>query len=332
MQTDVLIVAVDGVSDSSLALAIDIPGAANRILVNLLRRPPRFRIRVLSPEGHEVRTGSGARRSVDGALARARIGEKSLVVMPGVGLSNPDHVATILGRSDVGVAMRFLERAERRGAMLAAACSATFVLAETGLLDGHRATTAWWLAPTFRVRYPRVRLEPERILVASHRRITAAASLAQAELMLSEVSRLAGPKLASLVSRYLLFDGLPTQARFMVARHLGQGDSLMVKAEDWVRRHLDRQLRIEDLAQALGVGSRTLARRMEQATGGSPNKFVQRVRVEAAVALLETSGESFEEVSRKVGYADPAALRRLIRRETGRSPRELRAKTTRQND
>src|SRR5262249_37850271 len=153
--------------------------------------------------------------------------------------------------------LRVLERGVKRGAVVGASCSATFVMAEAGLLDGREATTSWWLAPAFRDRYPRVRLEAERGLVVSGKRVTAGAALAQAELMLSQVARIAGPDLAAMASRYLLIGGLATQARFMVARHLGQGDPLLRAAEEWVRRQLDRQTRIGEMARALGTSGRT---------------------------------------------------------------------------
>jgi len=87
-----------------------------------------------------------------------------------------------------------------------------------------------------------------------------------------------------------------------------------------------RPLRIPAVARAAGTSPRTLARKLARATGLSPLRFVQRLRAEHAVHLLETTDAPFDEVARQVGYAEPAALRRVLRREIGQTARNIRAR------
>lgn len=101
------------------------------------------------------------------------------------------------------------------GAMLAAPCASTFLLADTGLLDGRRATTTWWLAPLFRRRYPKVELVTDQIVVADWPIATGGAAMAQMDLMLAIVGRFAGPSLAKRCANYLLLDERHSQAPFM---------------------------------------------------------------------------------------------------------------------
>jgi hypothetical protein len=70
----------------------------------------------------------------------------------------------------------------RTGAAAAGACIGTFVLAEPGLLDNHDATTTWWLAPLFRQRDPRVRLDESRMIVKSGKLVTAGVALSHMDL------------------------------------------------------------------------------------------------------------------------------------------------------
>jgi transcriptional regulator GlxA family with amidase domain len=91
-----------------------------------------------------------------------------------------------------------------------------------------------------------------------------------------------------------------------------------------VRANIERDFTMDELASAAGLSPRTFARRLASVCCLSPVRFAQRLRIEAAERLLETTRLSVDEVARRVGYAEPSTLRRLIRREARRSPAELR--------
>src|SRR5262249_14165020 len=218
----------------------------------------------------------------------------------------------------------FVRRANGANATVAASCTSTFVLAESGLLDGREATTTWWLAPLFQERYPRVSLSASRTVVASGRLLTAGASFAHADLVLALIARAAGPSLAHLVARYLLVETRPSQARFMLVEHLRGGEPGLEKLEEFVAANLARPIDLADLARVAGVSSRTLARLVHRVLGTTPMRFVQRIRAEHAVRLLQTTSASIDVIADQVGYREPGALRRVLRREMGVSPRDLR--------
>lgn len=94
-----------------------------------------------------------------------------------------------------------------------------------------------------------------------------------------------------------------------------------------VQDHLSPRRRafiaVDDLAAVAGLSPRTFARRVERAVGLSPVRFLQRLRVERAVELLETTKLPLEEIARQVGYAEPSTLRRLIQRDGIGGPRRL---------
>jgi transcriptional regulator GlxA family with amidase domain len=217
-----------------------------------------------------------------------------------------------------------LRRAHGRGVMLAASCASTFLLAETGLLDGRRATTTWWFAPLFRQRYPAVELLTEQMVVADWPIATGGAAMAQMDLMLAVVSRFAGPSLAKACANYLLLDGRRSQAPFMAITYLASQDPRIAKAEKWVRDNIARDFAIEELAEAVALTPRTFARRVSATCGVTPIQFVQRIRLETARLLLETTRLPVDEIARRVGYAEPSTLRRLIRRDTKHPPGHFR--------
>jgi transcriptional regulator GlxA family with amidase domain len=217
-----------------------------------------------------------------------------------------------------------LVEAFESGAALAASCASTFLLAEAGLLDGRRATTTWWLAPAFHRRYPHVELLTDQIVVADWPIATGGAAMAQMDLMLAVVSRFAGPRMAKACANYLLLDERRSQAPFMAVAYLAGQDPKMAKAESWVRAHIARDFGMDELAAAVALAPRTFARRVAATCGITPIQFVQRIRVETARYLLETTRLSVDEIARKVGYAEPSTLRRLIRRDTRHSPGHFR--------
>jgi AraC-like DNA-binding protein len=95
-------------------------------------------------------------------------------------------------------------------------------------------------------------------------------------------------------------------------------------AEQWIDRHLGEPLSVRALSRQLGLSEKTLARRVQAATGQSPIRLIQRRRLMMATHLIETTKMPIEAVAEQVGYRDSTTLRRLMRRELGASPSSLR--------
>jgi len=319
----------DGVAESSLGVGIDIVGSATRLVSSGLAEAPQaarlLRQRVVSLDGQPVRSGAGRAIAVDGALSLRGMGTADVLVVPGWFSATPATIERLFAQDDIGRAAMALRRAAEKGTMLAASCSATFLLAAAGVLDGQHATTTWWLAPAFARRFPAVSLDVDRMVVDAGRVLTAGSAFAHADLMLAVIARIASPSLAQLVARYLVLDHRPSQARYMVMEHLRVSDPVLQKAERFITDNLERQITLDELARAAAVSPRTLARRVHAGLGMTPNELVQRLRVSHAAHLLETSNASVEAIAAHVGYADPAAFRRVFRRFAGESPRGRRA-------
>ena len=303
----VAILEIEGCMASSAAITHDVMATANRI--STAKRVPPFKVTT-------VRCGS--RRS------DTNLRGVELIIVPGLGTASADELERKLKSPACRRAGDMLARTFERGAVLAASCASTFLLAETGLLDGRRATTTWWFAPLFRQRYPAVELLSEQMVVADWPIATAGAAMAQMDLMLAVVSRFAAPSLAKACANYLLLDERRSQAPFMAITYLAGQDPRIAKAEKWVRDNIARDFAIEELAEAVALAPRTFARRIAATCGVSPIQFVQRIRLETARFLLETTRLPVDEIARRVGYAEPSTLRRLIRRDTKHSPGHFR--------
>ena len=313
------ILALDGAFDTGLSVIRDTFATANE-LAQLERTPTRlFDVQVVGV-GREVRTALGATVPVT-ALERA--GRADWMVVPALGFKQPEPLRQALNRRDVKQATEALRAGSDQGCGVAAACIGTFVLAESGLLDGHVATTTWWLAPLFRQRYPSVELDPSRMVVRSGRMLTAGAALSHMDLALALV-REASPDIAVMVARYLVVDNRPSQSAYAIAEHLSRSDPVVQAFERWARRRLREGITLDEASSALSVSKRTLARRTLDVLGKSPLAFFQDLRVEHAVHLLRTTSMSVERVAEAVGYVDPGSLSSLLRRRLGTTVRTLR--------
>ncbi len=315
---------LDGVADSSLGVGLDIVASAARLVESGVAKVPEgerpLRQRVVSIDGEPVRSGTGRSHTVDGALSMRAVGPGDVLVVPGVFGATGRSMAHFVARDDVKAASGMLAKAAARGAMVVASCSATFVLAASGALDGRRATTTWWLANAFRKHFPAVTLDADRMVVEDGAVLTAGSALAHADVMLAALARRCGPDTARLVMRYLVLDERESQARYMVTEHLRVSDESIVRVERFIAQNLGRQLSLDELAHAAALSPRTLARRLHAALGMTPHALVQRMRVARATHLLDTTRESVESIAARVGYADAAAFRRVFRRYAGQAP------------
>jgi transcriptional regulator GlxA family with amidase domain len=319
---------LDGVADSALGVALDVVATAAHFTQSGRAPLPHggkaLLQRVVSLDGEPVRSSAGRSVAVDGAFSPRALREGDVVLLPGVFSAGARTVEKLLAREDARRAAELLAKAASKDVTLAASCSATFVLAASGVLDGRSATTSWWLAPEFAQRFPKVSLSAERMVVDEGSIITAGAALAHVDLTLTIVARMVGPSLPHLVTRYLVLDERSSQARYMVHEHLRASDPAVLAIERFVAENVERQLSLEELARAAKVSSRTLARRVRTSLGMTPLEFVHRLRVRRAIHLLETTRYAIEDIAARVGYADAAAFRRVFRRYTGESPRQLR--------
>jgi transcriptional regulator GlxA family with amidase domain len=323
----------NGVADGPMGIGLEIAQAAARVVragvVTLPDRRLAPRQRVVSVDGKPVRTAAGRTLEVEGRFGLRGLGAGDVVVLPGLGTAATEsQIAAALACTDVRRGVELVARAAARGALVAASCSATFVLAASGVLDGLQATTTWWLASTFARRFPRVTLRADRMVVESNGVFTAGSAFAHADLMLAILAYTLSPSLAHTVAKYLVLDERPSQARYMVMEHLGRSDPMIGKLESFIASNLERQVTIHEMAHAAATSPRTLARRVATALGTTPHRFAQRLRVARAAHLLETTHRSVDEIAAGVGYADPTAFRRIFRRETGESPRARRMRVS----
>ncbi len=315
--TNIDLVVLKEASPAAVGVSIDVLDAVNRLAGQRL-----VTWRILSPAGAQTSTRGGLLMPAQ-PLVRAH--PRDIVIIPGLGAGTEAEITARLAEPDAVQAARWVARAWGRGATVAASCTSVFLLGKAGLLDGRRCTSTWWLVPALQAAWPQA-LAAADAMVTEHDRVwTAGAALAHIDLMLALVARFVSPSLAESAARHLVVDQRASQARYVIPAHLAAHDPLACKLEAAVRDRLGETITLHDLAAAAGVTTRTLARRIQAATGLSPMRFVQKIRLDTALHLLQSTRLPLEAVAERLGFADAATLYRLVRRHTGQAPGAFRS-------
>lgn len=307
---------------SGLIDAFSIANLWNRAM-NKPGPDPLFETEIVTFEGDMVRAYGGIRVHPDGAIKD--VDRTDLILIPP--FLPVDEPLT----QKEGVISEWLIDRYRRKTNIAAMCTGTFMLAETGLLDGKIATTNWQFARRFRRRYPRVHLRMDRILTEESGLICTGAATSMYNLGLHLIRVFGSEELASVCSKALLVDpNRDSQSPYSIfSARKDHGDASILEAQEWMQKHYADDITIDAVAREAGISPRHFKRRFRKATGESPLGYLQNLRMEAAKKRLEATLDNVNEITFQIGYEDSSTFRRLFKRYTGISPREYRDKFSR---
>ncbi len=211
---------------------------------------------------------------------------------------------------------------------VASVCTGAFLLGAAGLLDGRQAVTHWEYCDRLARRYPLVTVDPDPIFIQDGLVWTSAGVTAGIDLALALVEEDLGRSLALAVARHLVvFLKRPGgQAQFSAALTLQASDDRFASLHDWIGSHLDSELSLQRLAEQCGMSERSFGRRYAEATGLTPSRAVERLRVEAARQLLAETTMPVKRIARRCGFGTEETLRRSFQRVQGISPADYRSR------
>ncbi len=315
------LVAFDGCIGSSVYALADLFSTANAVSRQTGGESPLFQTKILTPDGSAVRTSNGHEVPADGSLADSE--EADVLMVSGIGIEAVGDLHETL--TALKPLIQLLENKACHQEITTASCTGTFLLAEAGLLNGRPATTTWWLASAFCERYPAIELRSNEIVVDAGPVITSAAGTSYLDLALHVIRRLADPQTAHLCAKFMVVDGGRTSQRpYAIPWHFMSRDPFVEKAETWVRRQVSNDISVASLASHLNMSPRTLHRRLLRLQQQTPQDFIQRIRMQEAMRLLETTKQSTAEIGAKIGYADENTFRRAFSAWVGATPTQHR--------
>jgi len=219
------------------------------------------------------------------------------------------------------------ERA-RHARRVASVCTGAFLLAASGMLDGRRAVTHWSRCAELARRFPAVRVESDPIFVRDGPVWTSAGVTAGIDLALALVEQDLGRTVALAVARYLVvFLKRPGgQAQFSAALSMQAAEDKFGALHDWINEHLANDISLPLLASQAGMSQRSFSRHYAEATGLTPGRAVERLRVEAARRLLSESRLPVKRISQRCGFGSEETMRRSFLRVLATTPQDYRAR------
>ncbi len=242
-----------------------------------------------------------------------------------------DSVLLVCGLASRSVRDRALSAWLRKRAVevrrLGAVCVSAFLLAESGVLDGRRATAHWRFGRELEKRYPAVRVEHDRIWVKDGNIYTSAGTSAGIDLALAWVEEDCGAGLAHEAARELVLflrrPGGQPQVSVSLASQASEMTSIR-ELQIWIADHLETRLSVEDLADRMSMSVRNFERVFTREVGTTPSQYVLQMRVEAARRQLERTERGLKQVASAAGFGSVDVMRRAFVRLLAITPRRYR--------
>jgi transcriptional regulator GlxA family with amidase domain len=293
---------------------LDLSGPLEAFSAATSLAPGSYRTTVMSLEGGEVQSSTG------------------LKVMTQV--ANADAIDTFIVVGDFGLAHQviapatvdFIRAASAGARRTASVCMGAFLLAASGLLDGRRATTHWRFAPKLQAMYPAIQVDGDHIFLGGTGVWTSAGMTAGIDMTLAMIEEECGREACRAVARMMVvyYRRPGGQLQHSSLLEMDPGSDRIRRVLSFARENLTAALSVERLAEEANLSVRQFSRAFMEATGTTPAKAIERMRVETARPRVEDSRDSLEAIARDVGFADPERMRQSFTRVFGQAPRAIR--------
>lgn len=275
-----------------------------------------FTWQLLSADGEPVEAGGGMLMTPDAGIAAVRFCPTVIVC---AGNHPTQHIGPAL--------LNWLRRLDRHGATLGALDTGAFMLAEAGLLAGHRVTLHWEAISMFRERYPEIAVT-EQLFVIDRNRMTCAGGTASLDMMLHLIESRHGPELAQVVANGFVHGRARHAAepqRLLLERRLGPVDPPLQRLVRLMEENLETPLPPRRIARLCGMSVRQMERLMRDRFNESPMRYYLKLRLQAARSHLFYGDMTVQEIAAACGFSAPSVFSRAFRAQFGLSPRAFRS-------
>lgn len=264
---------------------------------------------------------------------RGLVASSSGIALPAVPFGRSQNIDTLVisggdgsrAAAECSATRRFVRACARSVRRVATVCTGSYILAAAGILDGKRATTHWSRSADFARKFPKVRLDSDRIFIKHGNIWSSAGVTAGIDLALALITEDLGERIARQAAQQLVvyFRRPGGQSQFSALLQMEHADGRFAELLDYIRTHLAERLSVDDLAHHCHLSPRHFARQFQAEVGVSPAKAVDRLRVETARAALDSGIRSNQRIARSCGFGNAERMRRSFLRVLGISPSNL---------
>jgi transcriptional regulator GlxA family with amidase domain len=308
------LVLVDGVQALDVAGPLDVFSEANRFLAE----EDRYDVTLVGTRPDSVTCSSGLELKVHADYRH--LGVASELVLVAGGPRYPEY------QPEPGF-VAWLRKQAQDAARFGAVCNGVFLLAHTGLLDGRTVTTHWDQTQRLAAQFPRLKVRPDRIFVRDENLFTCGGVSSAVDLCLALVAEDWGQELALRVARHLIVSMRREGGQSQYSPYLAvepEENSLAGRVLQYVTDHIGEALKIEDIADAMGVSRRTFSRAFAKHAGVTPSVFVDQIHVDFARKLLEETKLPMKTVAFRSGFQSVTHMRMTFARRIQTTPARYR--------
>ncbi|TWC06669.1 MULTISPECIES: GlxA family transcriptional regulator [unclassified Pseudomonas] len=277
----------------------------------------RYQLLTLGTERGALRASNGVAVEADMHIDQAWAAYDVLLVPGGPGAYNDRHPGLHI----------WLRAATQRATRYGSICTGAFVLGEAGLLDGYRVTTHWHYTERLIRRFPKARVETDKIFLQDRRLFTSGGVTAGIDLALAIVAQDHGRKVALDVAKVLLVvmkrQGGQAQFSPLVAAVAAQ-ESAITRVQHYVMEHLEEPFTVERMATLASMSPRHFARMFAREVTMTPMEFLQGARIDRARQLLESTDLPLKTVAFRSGFGSVRHMRSLFSEKLGLTPVQYR--------
>jgi transcriptional regulator GlxA family with amidase domain len=281
-----------------------------------------YTLSIVAKQNGLVRTSSGMCIAADKGYEEINDGIDTLMV---AGTPDTAYIDAALEDAKLRTWLIHMRPSVRR---MVSICTGAFVLAETGLLYGRKATTHWSYCDQMSNQYRDIRVQPDKIFVRDGDMYTSGGVTAGIDLALSLVEDDWGSEVASGVARRMLIfmrrpGGQSQFSSYVLNDAKTRKDFRELRA--WIVSNPEADLSVESLAERMAMSPRNFSRLFCQEMGITPAKFTERVRVEAAKNMMVQTDQPVESVAVNCGFNSAEQMRRSFQRLLKTTPQDYRA-------
>ena len=299
---------------TSITLPMEILNAATQMARAGGRSDKRVRFLQAGPDRRALRLASGIRLTPD--LGYGELPQLDLLILPAIWRTPLPTLRALQSR------LPWLQGMAAAGTRICSVGTASYLLAEAGLLTGRAATTHWNFFEQFARRYPDVQLKTRHLITQSGNIYCAGSVNSVADLTLHIVDEWYGSRIARAIENQFSPE---IRRSFNTAAYQNEPrgmhhDEAILEAQQWLQEHLETPVRMRELAVHLSLSPRSLSRRFRQATGLTPRDYLQNLRMSEARDLLRHSNLPVSDIAWRVGLQDASYFSQLFRRHCGMPP------------